>query len=302
MKNLKIRKASESDKNRIIEISSKIWEGDDYIPYVVDEWIKSIDSEFVIAELEGQIAGFARYTRYSKDFGWLEGIRTDPEFRNLGIGKTLTDYLIKIAKKEGVKKLALSTYIDNEASIHIVESKEFIKFTSFVYCEKEIEQNDLVPYIDFSCIEKIQLNEALEFIEKSQFLAISKGFIPAGWKIYPFELVKGKFSEKIEHISGIRKEGKINSLICFSKIPYKPPGKSPEFDNYTLVLFLDGQPDEMNKLLNYVLASGKEHHFISAMIPRFQGREAKALQIFKSCEFKSWNNFNEDSFLYVKEL
>ena len=74
MKNLKIRRAVESDKNRIIEISSKIWEGDDYIPYVVDEWIKSIDSEFVVAEAEGQISGFARYIRYSNDFGWLEGI------------------------------------------------------------------------------------------------------------------------------------------------------------------------------------------------------------------------------------
>jgi len=294
MENLKIRRAVESDKNRIIEISSKIWEGDDYIPYVVDEWIKSIDSEFVVAETEGQISGFARYIRYSNDFGWLEGIRMDPEFRNLGIGKTLTDYLINIAKKEGVKKLALSTYIDNEASIHIVESKGFIKFTSFVYCEKEIEQNDLVPHIDFSCIEKIQIEEALEFIEKSQFLAISKGFIPAGWKIYPFELIKGKFSEKIEHIFGTRKEGKISSLICFSK--------SPEFDNYTLVLFLDGQPDEMNKLLAYALASGKEHYFISSMIPNSQGEEAKALQIFKSFKFKFWNNLIEDSFLYVKEL
>jgi RimJ/RimL family protein N-acetyltransferase len=294
MAEIKIRRAFEKDKDRILEISSKIWEGDDYIPFVLEEWLKNIDSEFIVAEFEGQIAGFARYARYSENFGWLEGIRTDPGFQNLGIGKVITDYFINMAQKEGVKKLALSTYIDNRASIHIIESKGFVKTASFMYFEHEIEQGDLNPNEDFSYIEKICPEEAFEFIENSQFLNLSKGFIPAGWKFYPFELVKGKFKDKIEHVSGIRKEGKINSLACFSK--------SPESDNDILLLFLDGQIEEMKRLLRYVLANGKEHSFIVATIPGFHDKKVKALEVLKSYNFRTWNNFNEDTFLYIKEL
>lgn len=99
MENIKIRRATIKDRGRIMEISSKIWEGDDYIPYVVDEWLKNTDSEFVVAEFEGKIASFARYVRYTKELVWLEGIRTDPEFRNKGIAKNITEYFVDLAKK-----------------------------------------------------------------------------------------------------------------------------------------------------------------------------------------------------------
>ena len=46
-----LRKAIASDKPRITEISSQIWDGEDYVPDVLDDWLANLNGEVIVAML-----------------------------------------------------------------------------------------------------------------------------------------------------------------------------------------------------------------------------------------------------------
>ena len=46
---IELRGARSEDKPRILEISSQIWEGNDYVPFIVDDWLSDAGGEFVEA-------------------------------------------------------------------------------------------------------------------------------------------------------------------------------------------------------------------------------------------------------------
>ncbi|RKD30564.1 GNAT family N-acetyltransferase [Thermohalobacter berrensis] len=128
---LNIRRVNKEDREDIISISTTIWEGDDYIPNIVDKWIDDREGEFTVAELNGQVVGFAKLTVLKPGDIWLEGIRVDKRYRGLGIGKEMTRYFIDKAKRMKAKSISLSTYIENHESIKIIEKNGFKKSVSF---------------------------------------------------------------------------------------------------------------------------------------------------------------------------
>ena len=133
-----IRTARLADRERIVAISSQIWEGDDYVPHVIDEWLRMRDSEVAVADLNGSVIAFARAVNLAPGYVWLEGIRTDTASQGHGAGKALTEYFIEKATREGTQRIGLSTYVDNLASIHIIEQYHFQRVASFILAEAKL--------------------------------------------------------------------------------------------------------------------------------------------------------------------
>ena len=73
-----LRLATSEDRPRILEISAQIWEGEDYVPAVIDDWLSAPGSELLVATLAGELIAFAHLQWLSPHYVWLEGIRTDP--------------------------------------------------------------------------------------------------------------------------------------------------------------------------------------------------------------------------------
>jgi hypothetical protein len=78
-----LRKAVATDKERIADISSQIWEGDDYVASVFDDWLADPHGEVVVATLDGVLIAFARRTylpcrgtRGSRGFAQIPRIAT----------------------------------------------------------------------------------------------------------------------------------------------------------------------------------------------------------------------------------
>ena len=72
------RELRHEDIPAIKEISKDIWEGDDYIPYVIKEWLQEKDClnyGTFIDENKKELIGFGRVKLYNKDVAWLEGGR-----------------------------------------------------------------------------------------------------------------------------------------------------------------------------------------------------------------------------------
>ena len=55
---LQVGNVVREDKAEIFAISRKIWEGDDYVPLVFDDWVKEKKGEFTAVLNEGKIIGF----------------------------------------------------------------------------------------------------------------------------------------------------------------------------------------------------------------------------------------------------
>lgn len=286
---LNLRRAIPQDKPRILEIAAQIWEGEDYVPLVVDEWLRHKDSELTVVELEGQVVGFSRFVWLLPGYAWLEGLRTDPQYRNLGAAKAVARYFLEKAYAEGATEIGLSTYIENHASIHIIESHGFDRVGEFVFLCLEGDSSIRQYGADSNLVVDILFEEALDFIRDSEFLRDAQGYMPYGWKFYPFERAPEKILEKLD-LSGIRREGKLSALLGTAKVLHP----SEEF----IISFLDGEADDVELLCRYALHQAKDHKSVIMMLPKQPGKSLPVFTLLKEWKFEAWNNYEPDVFVY----
>ncbi len=128
---IQIRKAEISDCPAILEISSQIWDGGDYVPNVLDKWLNGNEGILWCALWEGKIGGFARSTYLSGNRCWLEGIRVGIDARGKGLGKALASFQLKDAFEKGFESCGLSSFVENYESLHIVRTHGFEEVARF---------------------------------------------------------------------------------------------------------------------------------------------------------------------------
>ena len=113
-KKIKIRQLSHHDIPQIQGISKDIWEGDDYIPDVIDKWLNDpnghpfglfhelnpkVDADQKLSEPE--LIAFGRVKFLNPQRAWLEGGRVKARYQKQGIGKILTEYAMNYAIQKG---------------------------------------------------------------------------------------------------------------------------------------------------------------------------------------------------------
>lgn len=195
------KKLTVGDRVRILEISKDIWEGDDYINKVLDEWLKT--GEFFGLFVDGLLVGFARFISFDRDRGWLHGLRVALNEQGKGYGKQITMKIIRVARNAGMKELFFSTYFGNEASIKLNESLGFKKIAEYTNMEYEIKPGDttgMVPVNDPNIKFK---NESWE-----SWLRLPNGFENTSVFLknpYSFEIegTKIRLSDNYEYENGI---------------------------------------------------------------------------------------------------
>jgi len=96
-----------------------------------------------------EIVGFAFIKLKNRTDGEL-GIGIRDDFQGKGIGSKLMDNLIKLARKEGLKKIRLTVLADNYKAIRLYEKFGFKK-------TKFMKNGDIYHGKKYDCIE-MQLN------------------------------------------------------------------------------------------------------------------------------------------------
>ncbi|MFX1420026.1 MAG: GNAT family N-acetyltransferase [Promethearchaeota archaeon] len=118
------RELTTEDIPAIKDISKDIWEGDDYIPYVIHEWLQEkncMNYGTFIDENKTELIGFGRVKLYNNEIAWLEGGRIKVTYQGQGIGKLQLGYAVEYANKIGVKSAQYDTASDNLASISLAK-------------------------------------------------------------------------------------------------------------------------------------------------------------------------------------
>jgi len=103
--NVICRPASIKDTPDVMELTSKIWDGEDYVPVVWKEWLCDTTGELTVAECDNRVIGLGKLTRLSSEDWWLEGLRVHPDFEGIGIAAQLHDYLLDIWLNKGSGKI-----------------------------------------------------------------------------------------------------------------------------------------------------------------------------------------------------
>jgi RimJ/RimL family protein N-acetyltransferase len=102
-----IRPAREGDRAALEHIAARTWDGDDYLPGVISDWLADPEGGFYVAALPapgdpaGQVVGAGKLTRLGPGEWWLEGLRVDPDHYGHGIGRLLNRYGVEQALASG---------------------------------------------------------------------------------------------------------------------------------------------------------------------------------------------------------
>lgn len=287
------RRATVEDKPRILEICSTVWDGNDYIPNVLDKWIDDNEGEFTLILEDNEITGLAKFTLSQPGVGWLEGLRVAPEFRSKGYAKEITRYYIEMGRARGLDKLQLGTYYENYASIHVTESYGFQRIANFFYVEGHPEENmqcsrEVIQLTFDSSDFRAVLDTALA----APVQKVQKDFLGYGWlfkKLTERELLS---AVQLGHLYYTKKDGVIEGamLIC--------PDHLKDGEYY--VVMVTGADDVVTDLLSWTHKDAKARglSLLGAMIPD----DEHLKELFIATGYKNWGEGRREANVFIYEL
>ncbi len=175
---IRFREATPLDKEGILKIASRTWEGWDYVPLIIDDWLR--EGGLFLAEKEGKIVGLTKTTLLSPGELWLEGLRVREDLRGQGIGQRLAKFQLDEALSRKPSSLRLSTAEVNQTSMRIIERLGFHHLCTFTYLEAKVREPRMA-----SLLRPLRsAEEGWRTVEGSEFLRFSQGLLPAGWIFY----------------------------------------------------------------------------------------------------------------------
>jgi len=191
---LYFRDLTKNDIPAILDISKDIWDGDDYIPDVIERWLNEKGNLAYGAFLEEEmkeLIGLGRVKMFSNGVAWLEGGRVKITHQKQGIGRDLMKYAIDYAIQAGAKVAQYDTSSRNFGSKALAKFHGFKEKKRMEVLECKIKELKLTKG-DFSQIRKITNEEA-----KSKYKKMDIGpgdEINIGWSYIPLSSLEDKNS------------------------------------------------------------------------------------------------------------
>jgi hypothetical protein len=199
-----IRRMTMADKPAMLEISSHIWEGSDYLPGVFDQWVADTDGEFAAVLLDGALVGCGKLTLLTPVDAWLEGLRKDPRVKEKGMAETVARrFLGMLARRPALRSIRFSTYVRNLASIAINERLGFRRRRTLSVKAWEGSRTEIMsaplaaPVEALARVQKISDERAVRaFLERSAYFVSTGGLVAEGWRAFPYspELLAERYS------------------------------------------------------------------------------------------------------------
>ena len=204
---LTVRPVTVADKPAVMRISSRIWQGGDYVPLFFDRWVKA--GGFWGIELRGRLVGYGKATELAPGELWLEGLRVDPGYRKRGLGKDLSRQVVLRTLDRRPVSLRLATADVNHESIHIIETvMGFKPYAQYRFFLGEPMKPQPGPALVAPTIA-----EALDFIRRSTEMAASHGLLPYTWLFRGLDRRYVAELTRCGYVFGYRTAGKLAGLL-----------------------------------------------------------------------------------------
>lgn len=177
-----VRKVRLSDCDDILEISRHIWEGHDYVPQILDEWLKNPKCHTYGVETDDRLVGIGNLRLTDRNqTGWMEGLRVHPDYRRRGYAEKLTDYFVKLGSKLKVKQLRYTTGQGNRISLRLAKKAGFKRIFKMTTARYENISQTAKPERTSRTITHITPEEAYEQ-SKTNGALIPRAILFYDWK------------------------------------------------------------------------------------------------------------------------
>ena len=171
---LTVRPVRAEDRARVLDISSRVWGGQDHVPLFFDEWVK--DDGFLAAEASGRVVGFGKASELAPGECWLEALRVDSELTGRGIGTRLSDEILRRTLARRPRSLRLATAEVNRESRRIIEHMGFREFS-----RTRLYQGVPRPPAEGATLFVPAAEQAHGFIARDPELGANRGLLPWSW-------------------------------------------------------------------------------------------------------------------------
>lgn len=178
------RPALPLDTPGMLELTSHIWEGEDYVPDVWEDWMADAEGLLAAAECGGKVVGFGKLSRLSNSDWWMEGLRVHPDFEGLGIASRLNDYLLDYWQRCGSGVVRLATFSSREAVKHLSKKKGFQIIGEYTTFKAPIASKDprKLGEVSFYPLNPDEVMGAVEWLSKSENDRLPFGMMDLGWQ------------------------------------------------------------------------------------------------------------------------
>lgn len=250
-----IESIDKTDKEEILKLTENIWEGHDYIPDLIDEWIE--EGGFICGKVNGKIVALAKHTEQDEGVFWLEGLRVHPQYQGKGYGRKMIEGQIELLEEKGYRTLRFLTGDDRTPVKKVASEKGFEVKQSYRYlyleeddlseieCELEPYEYDMDEVINEDRVRKVK-----DFVFSSEEYEEYKQEYLASWTCMRMDedLIEREIER--DNCFTIREDGKIDSLSFFY---YYEPHESLS------IPFISGSEEGIKQLIDYgLLKSIKE--------------------------------------------
>ena len=217
---VEVRKVTNSDKNDVLDISRHIWGGHDYLPSVLDDWLKDSSSNVFGVQLGSHIVAVANLRIIeSGKIGWMEGLRVHPQHVGKGYANLLTEKLVATARNAGVQRLRYTTAIDNKASLKLAEKHGFARVFEMGVSWRARPKVKLLAEVD-SKVKKSNVSEVYRLLKNNPHI-VPHGILVYDWKALDFTVENLKEIGKSHSFYVSLKESQIDTL-SFAYVSHRP--------------------------------------------------------------------------------
>ncbi|MHA2180045.1 MAG: GNAT family N-acetyltransferase [Promethearchaeota archaeon] len=237
------RKLTTDDIPAIKGISKDIWEGEDYIPQVIKNWLQDkncMNYGVFLDENKEQLVGFGRIKLVTKEIAWLEGGRVKNEYQKQGIGREMTKYSLDYASQIKAKVAQYDTSSKNLGSVTLAEHFGFKRKKSMNVLSAERKDIRLLK-TQLLDVKKISVDEAKELYQN--FNIGPGNEVCMGWSYKPIKVI----SEEDGEWYAVNSKA-IVQIIRLKSILIQ---ESPEVNEIWIVTY--GESKVTFELLKYIL-------------------------------------------------
>ncbi len=180
-----LRPVRPGDRAAVEAIAAQVWDGEDYLPEVFDDWLADPEGFFHAATIHDRLVGLVKLTRMEVGEWWMEGLRVDPAYRRRGIGRILHQHVLSQARRFAPGVLRFSTASENATIVRLAGETGFAQVASFVAYGTATDSGAGDSVARLSECAPSDLGRVLAYLEASPYYRAAEHMLEQNWRFLP---------------------------------------------------------------------------------------------------------------------